>query len=730
MNPNLLLLKRPWWQVSLLLLVCVLLVSQGAQAQTDYKSWYPFKENVTFNANNGDPYITWTTVVFNDEGYDEGFFEGDTYAWGLGVHMKAGNDSYKYAGNLCCNSTGGNQRMYNIYSNQTLNSSSWTANSYDKFYGGSFKFDKGTGADGNGKITWIKPYWKIPFDLRNTNITVRLWGIWYYWQNKGTRTDMDVTQTIACPYTFTIRQIDFNGGYRVDPDGTVHVPYKFSGTGNTDGHTTICTAIDGSWSGKIGYRYPNSDYSDGEYTFKLSDIGRNLRSAFNIETYHEYKHYNDRDANGGTKVYTTSAGTIRFAAMPLANITSGKFNQSDGSVTLYWTANNSNFQQGNWGTKWIIYRDGVKVGTVMQNEANNANYLGNRNYYFVDTQNIQPERDYKYTIYYVWKDWDESTQVSELKSNEVTVNTSRSVPINGLTADSQSDKVVFSWTSDAYEAGWCTFNIYVDNETSPIYTVSPTANQTSYTWEHRYKDIDGRQNGSGYAEERLDGCNPHNYRIESTIGGKKNSEATLNNVAIGSKTRFVSFKATKGVYAGTVKLSWQVLQEDEDKAKTYIVDRRTAEKEDEAWTNIYRTASNDEYMYYTDETALPGIYYDYRVTVQDKCDNKNIVSCETTDVGLAQTTGTVSGRITYGTTGMAVKDADVIAEKTGSSGADLEQFHAMYFNSANGYVSWKYPTNTYSSENYNNKDFTIQMWIKPEEFRAKSIISFNLLCNF
>ena len=55
---------------------------------------------------------------------------------------------------------------------------------------------------------------------------------------------------------------------------------------------------------------------------------------------------------------------MRFAAMPVANITSGKFNQSDGSVTLYWTADNSNFQQGNWGTKWVIYRDGVKIGTV------------------------------------------------------------------------------------------------------------------------------------------------------------------------------------------------------------------------------------------------------------------------------------------------------------------------------------------------------------------------------
>ena len=116
MNPNLLLLKRPWWQVSLLLLVCVLLVSQGVQAQTDYKTSYPFMENPTYDS--GGQYIKWSTVLFNDLKADEGFFESSTYGWGCGVHMKAGNDSYKYAGNLCCNSTGGNQRMYNIYSNR------------------------------------------------------------------------------------------------------------------------------------------------------------------------------------------------------------------------------------------------------------------------------------------------------------------------------------------------------------------------------------------------------------------------------------------------------------------------------------------------------------------------------------------------------------------------------------------------------------------------------------
>ena len=709
---------KPWWQVSLLFLVVALLIPQGARGQTDYKSWYPFKDNVTYYSNNGDPYILWTTVLWNDEGADEGFFMEDAYKWGLGVHIGVGNQSpsqYKYAGNLCCNENGYSRRMYNVYSKQYYDTDkSWV--SIPNFeLGGTWNYRYSEGTDGKGKITWISPHWKIPFDLRNTNIKVRLWGTWWYW-NKSGSTVVDETQTVACPYTFTVRQINWNDNYvNIAPDGTVTVPYSFGGAANTDGHTHLCTRINGSYNGKIGIKQI-ANYNVGTYTFKLSDIGMNMRSNFNIEPYHEYTHENDRDANNGTKYYCTYAGVKKFSAMPVATITSASYNQADNSVTLYWKADNGNFETGDWGTKWVIYRNGTKIGSVEQAARS-----------FTD-KNVPTESNVKYTIYYVWKGWPETTQVSELKSNEYTQNTQRKVPVNSFKAESQTDRIVFTWTSDGYPANWGNkFNIYVDDEKTPIYTITPTNNQTSFRWEHRTTDKhNDRQNGvqgtTHYTEEPLNGCEPHNYRVEGVIGELSLNSASAQSKAIGSGTLFYGFTATKGAYPGTVKLSWHVDLQGSTASKTYIVDRRRTERSDEAWTTLYRTSSTDEYLFYTDETPLPGIYYDYRITVQDKCDNGQVISNEITDVGFAQTTGTVSGRITFGTTGSSVAGADVMAEKTTSSGDDLEQFHAIHFTDVDkSVVTWQYPDANYAKEKFATGDYTMQMWIAPEEYPNKWI---------
>ena len=696
---------------NLLLLLLIASVT-GLRAQTDYKSWYPFKENVTYYSNNGDPYIRWSTVLWNDEGADEGFFEGDNYAWGLGVHMKVGNDSYKYAGNLCCNENGYGRRMYNIYSKKSYDSDTqWVTNdSWD--YGGKFKFGYHEEMDGKGKITWIRTHWAIPFDLRNTNITVRLWGTWWYW-NKSSSTVMDVTQTVACPYTFNVRQLNWNGNYSVSPDGTVTIPYSFGSAQNTDGRTHLCTSINGKYNGTIGIKNI-SNYNNGSYTFKLSDIGMNMRSQFTIEPYHEYAHPRDRDANNGTKYYTTSAGAKTFAPMPVATITSSSYNQADNSVTLYWKADNGNFETGDWGTKWVIYRNGTKVGSVEQATKS-----------FTD-KNVPTDQTVTYTIYYVWKGWPETTQLKELKSNDHPQSTQRKVPVNSFKAESKADRIVFSWTSDGYPVNWGNkFKIYVDDEKDPIYTITPTNNQTSFVWEHRTTDKhNDRQSGVQgtihYTEEPLNGCEPHNYRVEGVIGDKSFNSDAVQSKAIGSGTLFYDFTATKGAHPGTVKLSWHVDLQGSTASKTYIVDRRRTEREDESWTTLYRTSSTDEYLFYTDETPLPGIYYDYRITVQDKCDNGQIISNEATDIGFAQTTGTVSGRITYGSTGSSVAGADVIAEKSTSAGDNLEQFHSMHFiDAGQSVVTWNYPDANYAKNMFATGDYSMQMWIAPEEFPNK-----------
>ena len=128
-------------------------------------------------------------------------------------------------------------------------------------------------------------------------------------------------------------------------------------------------------------------------------------------------------------------------------------------------------------------------------------------------------------------------------------------------------------------------------------------------------------NGIYYSEEPLNACEPHDYRVEGVIDNKVLNVGTIDNVAIGSGTQFYSLDAAKGAYPGIVKLSWHVDLQGSTQAKTYVIERRRAEKKDENWTTIHRMTSTDDYLLYTDDTPLPGVFYDYRVTVIDKCSN-------------------------------------------------------------------------------------------------------------
>ena len=253
---------------------------------------------------------------------------------------------------------------------------------------------------------------------------------------------------------------------------------------------------------------------------------------------------------------------------------------------------------------------------------------------------------------------------------------------------------------------------------TPTPIIKPASDdQSSFAWIHRTTDQhadrqSGVENGIPYTEEPLNACEPHDYRVESWFGNEKMDSVTLTGRAIGTGTLFYSADATKGVYPGLVKLQWHVNQQGNTAAKTYIVDRRRTERPDEAWVTLYRTSSNEDYLMYTDDTPLPGVYYDYRVTVQDRCDENTTITNDTTIIGFAQTTGTVSGRITFGSAGNAVAGVDVIAKRVGASASgDEDQYHAMRFTGTNGAVSWTYPDSTYVQKKFTTSDFSMQMWI-------------------
>ena len=301
----------------------------------------------------------------------------------------------------------------------------------------------------------------------------------------------------------------------------------------------------------------------------------------------------------GAAITATSEdkGLVKLYAqwLSLPNNLTGEFMQKDHKVKLVWNAIS---ESSPLGGKFVVYRNDTKIGVM----AHMFNPEGTPGLTFEDT-NTNAETDFPYEsnitydVYLVPEGMDEDTKLPDCKSS-VTVSTTRTVPVSTPNATGQDDRIVFTWTSDGYPAGWGNqFKIYVDDETEPIYTITPTEGQTSFQWEHR-RDADHNERQSGVtngihwtSQSALDVCSPHDYRIEGVIGSVVLNSQTFENKSIGGGTLFNSIDATKGVYPGIVKLAWNVTLGKEG-AKTYIVKRKRAEK-DEAWTELYRTSSAD-----------------------------------------------------------------------------------------------------------------------------------------
>ena len=392
----------------------------------------------------------------------------------------------------------------------------------------------------------------------------------------------------------------------------------------------------------------------------------------------------------------------------------GVFNQRDKKVNLSWSVGTI---PGNYSDyKWVVYRDGKKIAELAQNVRA-----------YADT-GFSNEAKPVYDVYYVSNFWDVTTRRNDTKAS-VTVNTTRTMPVKNLKAEQLSDRIVFTWNSDAYPKSFGhKFRIYVNDEKDPIYTLTPADNQSAMRWEHRTTDQHtNRQNkvdaatGVPYTEEPLSACSPRTYRIEGVIGDAVLNTYNISKKAIGEGTKFYALDASKGVYEGSVKLSWHVNLQGNTQAKTYIIERRRAEQESEAWETLTRLSSSEEYLFYTDATSQPGIYYDYRVTVEDKCDDGTIVNSDMTNIGFAKSTGTVTGRIAYGSSGTAVQGVDVTMTMTNSEGKEAEQYHSIYFSDATGVVTWPYPSSDYAANLFAG-DFSIQLWLYPETF-SKSLIA-------
>lgn len=206
----------------------------------------------------------------------------------------------------------------------------------------------------------------------------------------------------------------------------------------------------------------------------------------------------------------------------------------------------------------------------------------------------------------------------------------------------------------------------------------------------------------------VDNCVVYQYRarVEPKDSYFGNQEDVLSDRVTPSNTKgFTHISASKGYYNNYVEIQWEI-----DGAATFTefeIKRKLATAGSNEWITIENMARKDgstqKVFRATDQSCLPGVVYDYKVTGISNCGTAGVIE-QSTDIetGFRSPTGAFTGRVTYGS-GQAVDSVYVRARTS-----DNIESYAMSFdgNKAN-YLA----IDDASLLQYTNPDMTLQAWV-------------------
>lgn len=214
-----------------------------------------------------------------------------------------------------------------------------------------------------------------------------------------------------------------------------------------------------------------------------------------------------------------------------------------------------------------------------------------------------------------------------------------------------------------------------------------------------------------YIDSRdLEICPTYLYKVQTTMLNNKTFEST--NIGEGRLTgtsQVTKVTCTKGDYNGLVKLSWEAEQVSSDITR-YEVQRRVMGTD--TWAVIYKTSGTATSYYYEDQTALPGLYYEYKVVSITTCDSSDTRLAKT-DEGFSRSTGIVSGRITYDT-GTAVAGARVALMRGDSGEQQSGQFYSLRVSGTGDGVFFDNEGKKFNNI-ITNRAYSVQMMVRPDD---------------
>lgn len=384
------------------------------------------------------------------------------------------------------------------------------------------------------------------------------------------------------------------------------------------------------------------------------------------------------------------------------------------SITLTWNATNVATADG----EWRIYRykesEGPSEKLELLDKISTTRYEDN-------DKELNYETEYVYFVQYVPKGWSLS-KLNTDRYQKISTSLKRSFSIN-MELTSYKSYINIKWESSPFVGDLSnrSFQIYRKKKGDNLFEALITGGikattDTVYSYDDNSIDIP---------------CAEYSYYVASSPLFPDNTELGKSGIiyysdtksgSLNSSSHITGLDASKGMYAGTVKLQWTAEQITELETG-YNVYRRELGKNGD-WNSLYSISGTQNKYSYDDNTALSGKYYQYKVesTVYcSKTETESVTASLSTD-GFSRATGVVSGRVTYGT-GTAVNGAKVSAILS-STGEKESQFYSLYVSNKKGGL--KMPLTQEKGEKYFvGTPWSIQLYVNPNSRVEKS----NLICS-
>lgn len=351
----------------------------------------------------------------------------------------------------------------------------------------------------------------------------------------------------------------------------------------------------------------------------------------------------------------------------------------------------------NYKAKWYIYR---RLQSQSEDMAVKVAECEWNKYTFTDTDAaLDYDTRYVYDIDLVPDGWQHDEPIRDL-STTIEASIKRIFDIK-LTATGQEDKIDLAWTHAPIKlSGNYVFSVESHtgdgnwSEVGSVRVRSTSATDHAFT----HKDI-------------TSSCDTYHYRVAITMLDQT-FYSTEANAQIYGTSHIISLTASKGAYAGAVKLNWKAEQHG-SAATEYNVYRRPLGSAAD-WRPIYSTSGTASNYSYDDTNVAVGGYYEYKVTSSTVCGEAGAEGRPTgetslLDDGFCQAAGSIGGQVTYGAGNSAVAGVKVSLQKNDDN--DLTPLlYSLHVGDETGGVVIDDASHPIVEA---AQPFAVQMWVSP-----------------